>query len=98
MKASSLLLFVFFATFFSGYSLDSEDCQFTTANSCSQYSQLYLAENGSIAEEYLFVDCNIRVRFELDDGSTIEGELTFLDVSWFECKKMQLAAWWHRNF
>jgi hypothetical protein len=45
-----------------------------------------------------FKDCTVRLDFELADGSTIEGEITFEDVSWWECSKMQLGAWWARNF
>lgn len=43
-------------------------------------------------------DCTVRLDFELEDGTTIQGELTFVDVSWWECTKMQFAAWWKRNF
>jgi len=43
-------------------------------------------------------DCTVRLDFELDDGTTVQGEITFSDVSWWECTKMQFAAWWERNF
>lgn len=43
-------------------------------------------------------DCTVRLDFELEDGTTIQGEITFVDVSWWDCTKMQLAAWWERNF
>lgn len=43
-------------------------------------------------------DCTVRVDFELEDGSTIQGEITFVDVSWWDCTQMQLFAWWKRNF
>ena len=43
-------------------------------------------------------DCTVRLDFELDDGTTIQGEITFSDVSWWDCTKMQFAAWWERNF
>ena len=43
-------------------------------------------------------DCTVRLDFELSDGTTIQGEITFVDVSWWSCTKMQLAAWWKRNF
>ena len=43
-------------------------------------------------------DCTVRLDFELSDGTTIQGEITFVDVTWWQCTKMQLAAWWERNF
>ncbi|PQJ79474.1 hypothetical protein [Polaribacter porphyrae] len=43
-------------------------------------------------------DCTVRLNFTLEDGTKIEGEITFLDVTWWQCTKMQLAAWWERNF
>lgn len=43
-------------------------------------------------------NCTVRLDFELSDGTTIEGEITFVDVTWWQCTKMQLAAWWERNF
>jgi len=49
-------------------------------------------------EVELLKDCTVRLDFELEDGTTIQGELTFVDVSWWDCTKMQLAAWWKRNF
>lgn len=49
-------------------------------------------------EVELLKDCTVRLDFELGDGTTIQGELTFVDVSWWSCTKMQFAAWWKRNF
>lgn len=46
----------------------------------------------------LLKDCTVSLDFELEDGTTIQGEITFVDVSWWDCTKMQLAAWWERNF
>lgn len=43
-------------------------------------------------------DCTVRLDVELSDGTTIQGELTFEDVTWWQCTKMQLVAWWKRNF
>jgi hypothetical protein len=43
-------------------------------------------------------DCTVRLDIELADGTTIQGEITFVDVSWWDCTKMQLAAWWERTF
>lgn len=46
----------------------------------------------------LLKDCTVRIDTELEDGTTIQGEITFIDVTWWQCTKMQLAAWWDRNF
>jgi hypothetical protein len=43
-------------------------------------------------------DCTVRLDFKLADGTIIQGEITFEDVTWWQCTKMQLAAWWERNF
>ena len=43
-------------------------------------------------------DCTVRLDKKLENGSTLKGELTFSDVTWWECTKMQVAAWWERNF
>jgi|GEM_PF-2339071 len=36
-------------------------------------------------------DCTIRVNFTTDDGTKIQGELTFVDVSWWECTKIKIG-------
>ena len=41
----------------------------------------------------LRVDCTVRV--EVDN---VEWEVTFYEVTWFQCQKMKLAAWWNRTF
>ncbi|MDD3004387.1 hypothetical protein [Flavobacterium sp.] len=43
-------------------------------------------------------ECEVRLDMKLEDGTTIVGTVTFSDVSWWDCSKMQLAAWWGRNF
>ena len=43
-------------------------------------------------------DCTVRIDHELPDGGSIKGELIFEDVTWWQCTKMQVAAWWDRNF
>lgn len=46
----------------------------------------------------LLRDCTVRLKFDLGNGITIQGEITIGDVTWWECTKLQIAAWWHRNF
>lgn len=36
-------------------------------------------------------DCTIRVNFTTDDGTRIQGELTFVDISWWECTKIKIG-------
>lgn len=59
-----------------------------------------LVESNSIIEEdnMLLVDCEFRVVVENEDGTSTEYHITVHDVSWWNCKKMQLGAWWNRNF
>jgi hypothetical protein len=42
--------------------------------------------------------CTVKLNETLADGTTVQGELTFSDVSWWTCKKMQFVAWFSRNF
>jgi hypothetical protein len=42
-------------------------------------------------------DCTVTIDHELPDGGSIKGELIFEDVTWWQCTKMQVAAWWDRN-
>lgn len=48
--------------------------------------------------EVLLVDCEFRVIVDNEDGTSTEYHITVHDVSWWNCKKMQLGAWWDRNF
>jgi hypothetical protein len=43
-------------------------------------------------------ECTVRLNMTLENGTKIEGTVTFSDVSWLECATMQLGAWWDRNF
>lgn len=43
-------------------------------------------------------DCTVRLDFKLSYRTTIQGEITFLEVTWWQCIKMQVLAWWERNF
>lgn len=49
-------------------------------------------------DNMLLVDCEFRVIIENEDGTDTEYHITVHDVSWWNCKKMQLGAWWSRNF
>lgn len=95
MKQLTFILFVFsFITF-----------SFASANilnevNCSEYEVVKTTENAIHYSESsnLLKNCTVRLDFTLEDGTTIQGEITFVDVSWWDCTKMQLAAWWERNF
>ncbi len=43
-------------------------------------------------------DCTVKVDVELEDGSTIKGEVMFEDITWWQCTKAQVASWWKRTF
>jgi len=43
-------------------------------------------------------DCTVKLDFTLDNGTQIKGEITFADISWWDCTKIQVAAWFERNF
>lgn len=54
--------------------------------------------NENHSQNLLLKDCTVRLDFKLSDGTTIQGEITFLEVTWWLCTRMQLLAWWERNF
>lgn len=95
MKKLSILLLVFS---FINFSFASNFISYK--NSDGRLEVLNTTENLAETSEnsILLKDCTVRLDFELEDGTTIEGEITFVDVSWWDCTKMQLAAWWERNF
>ena len=51
-----------------------------------------------IEETLASKDCVVRLDIELEDGTTIQGEVVFMDVSWRDCTKIKLADWRTRNF
>lgn len=55
------------------------------------------SNRGSLPDDFR-KDCTVKLDVKLSNGSTLTGELTFSDVTWWECTKMQVAAWWERNF
>jgi len=95
MKKLTFILIVFsFITFsFASSNIPKE-------LNCSEYEVVKTTESAIENSENsnLLKDCTVRLDFTLEDGTTIQGEITFVDVSWWDCTKMQLAAWWERNF
>jgi len=95
MKKLTFLLIVF-----SFITLGFASNGISNENNCEKLRAINTTE--SIAEtsenSVLLKDCTVRLDFELEDGTTIQREITFVDVSWWDCTKMQLAAWWKRNF
>ncbi len=67
-----------------------------------EFENIQTVESSIVAdiseEEFLLVDCEFRVVVNNEDGTSTEYHITVHDVSWWNCKKMQLAAWWDRNF
>lgn len=60
---------------------------------CDFWTRSIIAEKSDLLK-----DCEVRLDMTLENGTKIEGTVIFSDVSWFDCAKMQLAAWWTRNF
>jgi hypothetical protein len=95
MRKLTFILIVFsFITFgFASTGVSNE-------NHCANIEVIKITERQTETRENsnLVKDCTVRLDFTLEDGTTIQGELTFVDVSWWDCTKMQLGAWWGRNF
>lgn len=95
MRKLTFILIVFsFITFSFASTVISDE------NNCSIAKVVKTTERTIQTSENsnLLKDCTVRLDFTLEDGTTIQGELTFVDVSWWDCRKMQLGAWWKRNF
>lgn len=43
-------------------------------------------------------DCTVKIDVTLEDGSTIKGEVMIENITWWQCTKIQVAAWWERTF
>ena len=95
MKKLTFVLIVFsFITFsFASTGISNENNSSIAEAAKTTESSIQNSENSTLLK-----DCTVRLDFELEDGTTIQGELTFVDVSWWDCTKMQLGAWWYRNF
>ena len=44
------------------------------------------------------VDCTIHVNFTTDDGTRIEGDLTFVDIPWWECAAIKIGNFLSKIF
>ncbi len=44
------------------------------------------------------VDCTVRVNFTTDEGTRIEGELTFVDIPWWECAAIKVGNFLSKIF
>ncbi|MCD8540116.1 MAG: hypothetical protein LRY55_10360 [Leadbetterella sp.] len=44
------------------------------------------------------MDCTVRVSFTMDDGTRIQGELTFVDIPWWECVAIKVGNFLSRIF
>lgn len=77
---------------------------FASTNNKSNLSQEDLVEQrvGNLPQEndiiVLLKECTVKFDVELEDGTTITGEITFSDVSWWDCTKMKFGAWWASTF
>lgn len=61
--------------------------------SCNLVTSYIVEEKSELVK-----DCEVRLNMTLENGTHIEGTVTFSDVSWWDCAKMQLGAWYTRNF
>lgn len=43
-------------------------------------------------------DCTVKLDMDLKGGGHIQGEITFEDVSWWDCTKIKVTAWFARTF
>ena len=75
----------------SSYALDHKTSFFESLNDDS--SEPVLNNDVSLAADFTF-----RVNVVNPDGTISVYIVTVHDVSWWNCKKMQLAVWWDRNF
>lgn len=44
------------------------------------------------------LDCTIRVDITLSDGTTVTGEITIVDISWWDCTKVKVGNFLSKVF
>ena len=88
-----LLVFSFITFSFAATGVSDENNRSTFKVVKTTENNIQTSKNSNLLK-----DCTVRLNFTLEDGTTIEGEITFVDVSWWSCSAMQLGAWWKRTF
>jgi|GEM_PF-2594389 allophanate hydrolase subunit 2 len=43
-------------------------------------------------------DCTVKIDHDIPGGGSVKGEMTFHDVTWWQCTKLQVVAWFDRTF
>lgn len=79
---------------------NSDNSSYPLELKTSFYKSLYadISEVPNVNNAYMVVDCTFRENVINADGTISNYIVTVHDVSWWNCKKMQLAVWWHRTF
>ncbi|MCZ8022210.1 MAG: hypothetical protein O9302_15890 [Cyclobacteriaceae bacterium] len=52
----------------------------------------------NIQQQNLGVDCTINVKIELENGTVIQGKVTFVNIGFFECVGIKIANTWNNIF
>lgn len=93
-KLLILTIFVCYSTL--GFASDSIDLDYLSVKE-NKVEQV-VEDNTLQTVSLLKKDCTVSFNVELENGTIVQGELTFSDVSWWDCTKMKFAAWWASTF
>lgn len=89
----AIVMSLAFLMLFSGR-LNANDYDLATGNiSCEAQEATLLASYDEI-EKGALVDCTITINN--DDGTSLE--VTFHDISWFQCAKIKVGKWFRDTF
>ena len=90
---ASISLMILFSLSISAKEIDNE---LSIINSSYQQISIIIATEISCSDNIDYVqlkkDCTVKIETEEK-----QLEVTFHDVTWFQCVKLQLAAWWNRT-
>lgn len=92
---------IFLIVILTSFSVFSSDLSGMNDNNTQQNfitGQIWINSHRIHNSEAARVDCDISITYEKADGSTVQANLTFVDVTWWDCTKMKVASWLARVF
>ena len=100
LNSMKKFLFIVSLSILSGFTMNIDAKTKKIIHSENGFSALRVIDLTKVNQENeLFVkDCTIKVNIESESGTTIQGEITFVDISWWECTKIKIATFLNNMF
>lgn len=93
-----VLFFLLFSTSVCFGNTNNESGRDDNGINSSKIVNFEVIENYILPEDLAAADCHFRIIVQNENGTIDEYHITVHNISWAECKGLQLAAWWNRNF